>query len=110
VNIKLHQAVYYIKIKGYLSAVDLLKEAAAINSKIGKSELLKQHLFTALSNEEIEGDIRKQLIEAVKLIPASRWEDRAFYEIEDILTEKKAEAEAPVEPKTPENNEAVQQQ
>jgi hypothetical protein len=26
------------------------------------------------------------------------------------LTEKKAEAEAPVEPKTPENNEAVQQQ
>ena len=65
-NIKLHQAVYYVKVKGYLSAVDLIREASGINGKIGKSELLKNHLFSALSSEEIEGDIRKQLIEAVK--------------------------------------------
>jgi len=59
INIKLHQAVYYIKIKGYLSAVDLLKEAASIpSSKIANSELLKQHLFSALSSDEIEGDIK----------------------------------------------------
>jgi len=51
--------VYYIKVKGYLSALDLIKEAAAINSKIGNSELLKQYLFSALSSEDIEADIRK---------------------------------------------------
>lgn len=66
INIKLHQAVYYVKVKGYLTAVDLIKEAAALNSKVAKSELLKTHLFSALSSQEIEASIRDQLVEAVK--------------------------------------------
>jgi hypothetical protein len=73
--------------------VDLIKEAAIIGggsgNKIAKSEVLKKHLFQGIAiSAEIDADIKKQLVEAIKGIPAGRWEDRAFYEIEGLVQDK----------------------
>lgn len=101
-NIKLHQALYYYKVKGYLSAVDLIKEAGSLlkgNSavKLENSELLKQHLFAPLvADQQLDQDIKKQLVEAIKAIPTEKWEDRTFYGIEELLEDKKEETPAPV--------------
>ena len=69
-TIKFHQALYFFKSKGYLSAVDILKEVAASSSKtkIGNSEQLKNQLFTPLFDpaNEIDADIKNQLVEAIK--------------------------------------------
>jgi hypothetical protein len=107
INIKLHQAVYYIKIKGYLTAVDLLKEAPSSPATISTSELFKNHLFPALSSEEIEETIRAQMIEAVRQIPVDKWEDRAFYGLEQFLIREENEEQVHVDTT---NNEQVHQQ
>jgi hypothetical protein len=90
-GIKAHQAGYYYKVKGYLTAVDLLKEAASISGKIPNSDVLKTHFFSTIATAEIDAEVKQQLIDAIKNIPAGKWEDRAFYEIEELLSEKKAE-------------------
>jgi len=70
--------VYFYKVKGYLSAADLIKEVAAnkqTSTKIGSSELIKKeflsHLFDAAT--EIDSDAKAQLIEAIKSVPESKW-------------------------------------
>ena len=72
-TIKLHQALYFFKSKGYLSAVDILKEVGASSSqtKIGTSEQLKNQFFTPLFDtaNEIDADAKGQLVEAIKAIP-----------------------------------------
>jgi hypothetical protein len=84
-SLKAHQAAYFFKIKGYLSAADVLKEIAANKqdkSKIESSELLKKEIFTSGlfdGSIEIDADIRSQLVEAIKSIPESKWTDRGFY-------------------------------
>lgn len=93
-TLKMHHALYFYKVKGYLSSVDLLKEVATGSSKIGKSELLKKEFFAAFfADATITEDIKSQLVNAIKGIPSSLWEDRAFYGIEEHLTEKQAKVE-----------------
>ena len=38
--------------------------------------------------------MKSQLVEAIKGIPLSKWEDRAFYGIEEQLVEKPTQPEA----------------
>lgn len=50
-TLRLHQALYFFRVKGYFSAVDILKEIGASNQtsgRIGKSEGLKKFLFASL--------------------------------------------------------------
>jgi hypothetical protein len=98
-TLKLHQALYFYKSKGYLTAVDILKEVAASSnsSKIGNSEQLKNQLFTPIFDaaNEIDADIKGQLVEAIKSIPLNKWEDRTFFGIEEHLASPQAAAEEP---------------
>lgn len=59
-SVKAHQAAYFFKIKGYLSAADVLREIAANKQDktvIESSELLKKELFTSgLFDGSIEVD------------------------------------------------------
>lgn len=88
---KAHQAAYFFKIKGYLSAADVLKEIAANKqdkSVIESSELLKKELFTIGlfdGSVEVDADARAQLVDAIKSIPAAKWNDRGFYQIEEHI-------------------------
>jgi len=96
-TLKLHQALYFYKSNGFLTSADILKEiAASSGSKIGKSEQLKKTFFASLFDEatKIDADVKSQLVEAIKSIPLDKWEDRAFYEIEDKLETPKAEEPA----------------
>lgn len=98
-SLKAHQAAYFFKIKGYLSAADILKEIAANKhdkSVIESSEILKKELFMSGlidGSVEIDTDARSQLVEAIKSIPAAKWQDRDFYEIIEHLTPSKAKEE-----------------
>lgn len=86
--------MYYWKVKGYLSAVDLIREIAVNKDekyKIGKFEVLKGQLFPVFFAADVDAEAKTQVTEALKQIPLSKWEDRAFYSIEEHLTEKKAE-------------------
>lgn len=111
-TIKLHQAAYYVQIKGYLTAVDLINEAATLKGEpIGKSELLKKYLFEPIFAAEpaIDADVKSQLVTAIKGMPAGSWEERAFYGIEEHLEEKKPEEpvatpDAAAEQQTPSEN------
>ena len=90
-SLKAHQAAYFFKIKGYLSAADILKEIAANKqdkSVIESSEILKKELFTSGlidGSLEIDTDARAQLVEAIKSIASTKWQDRDFYEIIEHL-------------------------
>ena len=42
---------------------------------------------------EIDADVKSQLVEAIKGIPLSKWEDRAFYDMEEHLVEKPSQPE-----------------
>ena len=99
-TLKLHQALYFFKSKGYLSAVDILREVAASSSqsKIGNSEQLKSQFFTPLFDAatEIDADAKSQLVEAIKGIPQNRWVDRSFFGFEEHLAALQAPAEEPV--------------
>ena len=61
-GLKMHQALYYYRIKGYLTAVDILKEISASNAsgKIGKSETLKKFFFDSLFDaaSQIDADVK----------------------------------------------------
>lgn len=52
----LNQAVYNLKVKGYLTSADLVKEAAEVlkndGDSLGQSEFLKKELFAYLASEE----------------------------------------------------------
>lgn len=98
-TLKAHQALYFYKTKGFLSAVDILKEVAASSSrsKIGLSEQLKNNFFANVFDAatEIDAEIKGQLVEAIKSIPVNRWEDRSFYGIEEHLSTPQPAAEEP---------------
>jgi len=49
---KLHQALYYMKTKGYLSAVDLINDMASQQTPIPNNEFLKENLFVRFLGEE----------------------------------------------------------
>jgi hypothetical protein len=49
-------------------------------------------LFDAAN--EIDNEVKSQLVEAIKGIPLSKWEDRTFYGIEEQLVEKPSQPEA----------------
>ena len=51
-NIKMQQAAYFWKSKGYLSAVDIMKELAQKQEKIANSEQVKKELFGKIFGEE----------------------------------------------------------
>jgi hypothetical protein len=93
-TLKSYQAAYFLKIKGSLSAADLLREIAANKqdqSVIGTSELLKKELFTAGlfdGSVEMDSDARSQIVDAIKSIPAKKWAERSFYEIEEQIVGK----------------------
>jgi hypothetical protein len=95
--VKSYQAAYFLKIKGYLSAADLLREIAANKqdqSTIGSSELLKKELFNAGvfdGTVEMDSDARAQIVDAIKTIGTKKWAERAFYEIEEHIEGKKEE-------------------
>ena len=42
---------------------------------------------------DIDADVKSQLVEAIKGIPLSKWEDRTFYGIEEHLVEKPSQPE-----------------
>lgn len=83
--------MYFFKIKGYLSAADVLREIAANKqdkSVIESSEILKKELFTSGlfdGSIEVDADARAQLVEAIRSIPVGKWSDRGFYEIEEQI-------------------------
>ncbi len=57
-------------------------------SVIESSEILKKELFTSGlidGSLEIDTDARAQLVEAIKSIPESKWQDRGYYEIVEHL-------------------------
>jgi len=81
-TIRLHQALYFYKTKGYLSAVDLLKDISGV---IGSSEILKKEFFAHIFTDALDADVKGQLADAIRAIPLERWADRTFYGIEDHL-------------------------
>lgn len=102
-NVKLHQAAFYMKTKGYLTAADLINEAGTLKGAlIGKSELLKKHLFGPIFAAEggVDADVKPQIVEAIKNIPAGNWEERAFYGFEEHIAEKKVEEPVAATPET----------
>lgn len=109
-NLKLHQALYFYKVKGYLSAVDILKEIfiAKEGGQIANSEQLKTQFFASIFDAatEIDAEAKAQLVEAIKTIPKSRWTDRGFYGIEEQLEPPKVEPATPA----PEAKETQQEQ
>ena len=65
-------------------------------SVIESSEILKKELFTSGlidGSLEIDTDARSQLVEAIKSIPASKWQDREFYEIIEHLNPSQVKEE-----------------
>ena len=86
-----HSGVLYnYLIGGYLSAVDVLREIVMpgkSTGKVGKSEVLKKHLFDKLFDQAtvIDADVKNQIVDALRAIPVERWEDRTFYDIEEHL-------------------------
>ena len=87
---KLNHALYYFKVKGYLSAVDIIREIGHMRGKISKSEIIKKELISGIFDEAQLSDqeIRGQLVEALRSIPKDKWEDREYYGVEDKLIQQ----------------------
>ncbi|CDW83639.1 UNKNOWN [Stylonychia lemnae] len=91
-QIKLNQALYNLKIKGYLTSADIIMEVGSDSqvTKIENSEFIKKELFDQINAQMSSFDslIQKQLKDAIKSLEGKV--DAEFYGLQDYFTQQQS--------------------
>eukprot|EP00347_Sterkiella_histriomuscorum_P011076 403373843 len=85
VRIKLNQAIYNLKIKGYLTTADIINTISQLTGKIENSEFIKKELFDKITGDSLNSldqDVAEQLTKAVRSLKGQI--DADFYGMEDL--------------------------
>lgn len=110
---RMYMSVYYLNVKGGLTAADLLNEIAQDRTvtKVDNSELFKTELVDKVFSDEAPMDsfVREKLQHAIKALEHKL--DKEFYGIEEPVPEPEAEEAAEAEtPEAPATEEAVKEE